>query len=448
LCQPLGIGEQLFSGRQPVPLSAQIGGPGLRSGDVVSAVSPPRPTLGCGSSALRVEVVGGPDAGQVRPLDAGAVVIGRAAGCDLRLSDPAVSRRHARVSVTAGRVVAHDLGSTHGVVIDGVPVGECGELLGPGQVLRVGDSFVALGDEPGPAAAARACPDGVVLVNPASRSASRLRANHGVDRPVIEVPDPSTPSTPPRRSWLSALLPAGAGAILAWALHAPAFALLALVAPFALLADALGDRRRTRRRDRAAAADHRRRLAEVDHEIATALAAERARRRADHPHPAQLLEIARTPEARLWERRRDDPDLLAVRVGLADCPSRLQTRLGGAICPAGVVSAVPVAVDLADGPLGIAGPDAQARRLAWWAVAQLAVLVSPADLEISLLADGAAAEYWRWLRWLPHCRGRVAVSPDERSALAGELAELVADRRRRADRAGPGQSAGPSADSS
>ncbi|HEX3705827.1 MAG TPA: DUF3662 and FHA domain-containing protein [Mycobacteriales bacterium] len=48
-------------------------------------------------------------------------VIGRATEADLRLDDPGVSRKHAEVRYSDGRVGVVDLGSTNGISVNGVP---------------------------------------------------------------------------------------------------------------------------------------------------------------------------------------------------------------------------------------------------------------------------------------------------------------------------------------
>jgi hypothetical protein len=48
-------------------------------------------------------------------------VIGRASECDLRLEDPGVSRKHAEVRYSDGRVGVVDLGSTNGISVNGKP---------------------------------------------------------------------------------------------------------------------------------------------------------------------------------------------------------------------------------------------------------------------------------------------------------------------------------------
>jgi hypothetical protein len=48
-------------------------------------------------------------------------VIGRASECDLRLEDPGVSRKHAEIRYSDGRVGVVDLGSTNGISVNGKP---------------------------------------------------------------------------------------------------------------------------------------------------------------------------------------------------------------------------------------------------------------------------------------------------------------------------------------
>jgi DNA-binding NtrC family response regulator len=67
----------------------------------------------------------------------GPLLIGSAPTCGLRLADPFVSSRHARVRfLKTGAYRIEDLGSTNGTLVDGVPVGRA--LLEPGMRIDVG----------------------------------------------------------------------------------------------------------------------------------------------------------------------------------------------------------------------------------------------------------------------------------------------------------------------
>ncbi|MGC8634618.1 MAG: FhaA domain-containing protein [Candidatus Limnocylindrales bacterium] len=76
------------------------------------------------------------------PLLTASVRLGRSPENDLVLPDPRVSREHGLLSARQGGLVYSDLGSRNGSFVNGVRVREVG--LGPGDVLRVGDSTVTV----------------------------------------------------------------------------------------------------------------------------------------------------------------------------------------------------------------------------------------------------------------------------------------------------------------
>src|SRR5690349_9095250 len=85
-----------------------------------------------------VTAVRGPDAPTGVCVSSGLeLTIGTAEGNDLRLSDPAVSRHHCVLTVTAGGVELRDLGSTNGTTLGGFRVEAAtmtsGAIIGVGQ---------------------------------------------------------------------------------------------------------------------------------------------------------------------------------------------------------------------------------------------------------------------------------------------------------------------------
>ncbi|MGO4427296.1 hypothetical protein AB4Z54_53475, partial [Streptomyces sp. MCAF7] len=152
------------------------------------------------------------------------------------------------------------------------------------------------------------------------------------------------------------------------------------------------------------------------------------------PDPAAVLMTALGPGPRLWERGLGHPDALSVRLGSADRPAA-----GGGLLPA-----VPVTVDLREaGSLGLAGPRARLAGLARSAVAQLAALHSPTELEIILVSTDSRRPLaerlaqWSWLGWLPHvqplrgqdCRLLLAYDPEQATARTNELVRRLEDGR-------------------
>lgn len=68
------------------------------------------------------------------------LLLGREPACQVVLSDPTVSRRHARLRFRDGVWLIEDLRSRNGTIVNGVAVGRC--ELRPGDELRLGGSLL------------------------------------------------------------------------------------------------------------------------------------------------------------------------------------------------------------------------------------------------------------------------------------------------------------------
>jgi DNA-binding winged helix-turn-helix (wHTH) protein len=96
----------------------------------------------------RERVVSGPTgcwlmAGQRRlPLAGGENIVGRDATAPVRLDDPAVSRRHARIAVNGTGTVIEDLGSKNGTFIDGQRLAAGPTALRDGSRIAFGSVLV------------------------------------------------------------------------------------------------------------------------------------------------------------------------------------------------------------------------------------------------------------------------------------------------------------------
>jgi transitional endoplasmic reticulum ATPase len=87
-------------------------------------------------------------------LKPGATTIGRSENNSIAIDDGAVSTRHCEVILTGQEVRVRDCQSTNGTFIDEKPVTEA--ILGPGQVLRIGNALFRLEAEAGPSTPADA----------------------------------------------------------------------------------------------------------------------------------------------------------------------------------------------------------------------------------------------------------------------------------------------------
>ncbi|MFE6975789.1 FtsK/SpoIIIE domain-containing protein [Streptomyces sp. NPDC057682] len=403
----------LYAGRER--LDAQrcaLGEPPLVDGAVLSLQVPGEDETPDDAVPAQLHVIAGPDAGGVHLLHGGQIRIGRSADADVPLDDPDVSRLHCAVTVSAdGRVSVADLGSTNGTTLDGAEVRDRPVRLGPGALLRLGESTLRLAPGARPPTLDTA-PDGEghlrVVLAPAPRTASggppdgpdpEGPPEHG--RPAVSTghahsADSGAPARPHPAAGRAGRVPDGEaprrGGLGAWARR---------------LTGGKGDPAPGAGDEEAASP------APVPPAPSTALS---SAPEGTWPDPAAVLLTALGPGPRLWERDTAHPEALVVRLGTtdrADLPS------------------VPVTVGLREaGSLGLAGPRERLAGLARSTVAQLAALHSPADLEIVLISTDRARgaeerrRAWGWLGWLPHLRPmhgqdcRLLLAYDREQALA------------------------------
>jgi pSer/pThr/pTyr-binding forkhead associated (FHA) protein len=78
--------------------------------------------------------------GQDYPLRQREVVIGRGRQSDVQISDPKISRKHARLLFDEDYIKLEDLGSAHGTLVNG----ERGEsfMLKDGDVIAMGETLL------------------------------------------------------------------------------------------------------------------------------------------------------------------------------------------------------------------------------------------------------------------------------------------------------------------
>jgi DNA segregation ATPase FtsK/SpoIIIE, S-DNA-T family len=365
-----GAAPVLYVDRRPLDPDLTLRHLPIRDGTVVSLDDPGGCPPDEPAAAVELRVTGGPDAGAVHRLPAGTVVVGRGPRAQVRVADPHLADEAFALAVRPNGDCLLTLAGWVRGRIDGEPLAERAQLR-PGAQVAVGGSLFSV--------ARPASPDAVLVPS--------------ADGAALDY------DRPPR------VRPAGPPALLRLPAR-PRFALPG------------------RRSYASRLADYEVRRAQVEAAAARTLAGEHARLHRDHPDPASVLRTVVGPRTGLWERRRDDPDYLALRVGTGAFPRLVD---------------VPVVVPLRErGVLGVAGPGSLPRTLGRWLVAQAAALHSPLDLRVCVLTDAAAEPDWEWVRWLPHARPGlaedvpVAIGNDAGTVMArvDELAGLLAVRRR------------------
>jgi two-component system response regulator HydG len=99
------------------------------------------------AATFTLRVIEGPDTGMelvLEPSQPARLLVGKSPACDLKLSDPHVSRRHFSLELLGRRLRLRDHGSTNGTFIDGIGVVD-GFLRG-GEVIRVGSTAMAVAE--------------------------------------------------------------------------------------------------------------------------------------------------------------------------------------------------------------------------------------------------------------------------------------------------------------
>ena len=463
-----------------VPLAASV----LRHGAVVGVGAAVPDALAEPFGLVELRITGGPGAGRVRRLPPGHYDVGRGPSSAIELDDPRLPPAAFEVEVDArGEVIvrsdpalatatqpapyrarpldgpivvrradgpstkpdAHrrgarkkrgllDLVSAHDSIDPqaDVPVVHLDRqpLVGsqpwlPGAVLAIGETLL----EVGPVTP----PDASLSLTPAGASLDFNRPPRLLPPPrASEFTIPTEPKKPDKASipWAMVVAPIAMSGAMFFYTHSPYTLMFAGLTPIMALSNVTSSRRDAKRTFRQQTADYSTRKARVERDAYDALVSEREVRRRGFADPATLLVTATGPRVRLWERRPTDPDWLMARVGTADVPSEVTVREPSREQHEGpllwTAPDVPVTVPLAEvGVTGVAGPDPIRRAIGRWVVAQLAVLHSPAELSIVVLADRHCAAEWSWVRWLPHCRPDDTAGPLVRAATDDDMAAAL-----------------------
>jgi DNA segregation ATPase FtsK/SpoIIIE, S-DNA-T family len=376
-----------------------------------------------------LQVVAGPSAGSAVAVPArGVVDIGRRPDHGLVLADLDVSRRHATLRSGTDGFFVDDLGSANGVFVEGVRVSGS-HALREGETLQLGASRLVLEQAGRAAAVLTRAPDGAYLIN--RRFPDRREP---FSAPKVTLPAPLAEDDARGLPLLAMLLPLVAAVVLALVMRSPMYLVFGLLSPLLMLGSWWSDRRRRKVRERRQQGSYGDKLTAALTTIQTAVDDEDLDLRRNMPDPTTIARTALDLRRELWSRRPGDDDWLLLRLGTADRPASVEVtgeRPPGWEDP--VLRRAPVGVALDElGVLGLAGPGAWTRDRIGWVLAQVAVLHSPDELRVAVLAPTAGEEEIGWLRWLPHVRAgeglAVAWNDDTVEGLLRALGEDL-DRR-------------------
>jgi DNA segregation ATPase FtsK/SpoIIIE, S-DNA-T family len=420
---------------------------GLRDGSWVTLLGPGwhpslRPKVSFVDSTLQVRIVSGERAGEVFHCSAGELTVGTASDAVIQIADPKARELELTLSISdAGDVTAIPANDECVALLRGAAVTEVTELS-IGDQLVFERCILEIAPPGGEAAAVEPDPDtGVLKYNRPPRILPPEK------EPVFHLP--SVPEEPIRAPLpiVQSLMPLLMGAVMALLFKNPRMLVFGFLSPIMMVSSYMTSRKFGRKKFLKQTADYEAHKVKVETDAKQALIDERELRRFACPDPAGLAQIAVGPTPRLWERREIDPLWLELRFGTATQPSAVTLEdpeeLEHRRLRKWDVLNTPASVNLRQvGLVGIAGDDDRARWAAQWAVAQLAVLHSPRDVQIYLLASqdhtnrATNASSWDFVTWLPHtrpvlgqaCLRTVGMSAQSLAQRISELGQILDSR--------------------
>jgi S-DNA-T family DNA segregation ATPase FtsK/SpoIIIE len=388
-----------------------------------------------------VHVVAGPDAGKEFPLPAGMATIGRDPAAEVCLTDPLISRRHARLEV--GPVLQlTDLNSANGIVVDGGWIKQL--RVEGGERIQLGDTELYITRVGAPGAASDVLErGGALMFNRSPRVEVRYP---GREYPAPHVPNEDSPRLFP---WPMIVAPMIMGVAM-YILTGRVLALMMVaMSPMMALFNTVGQRRNSGYKLQQEIELFEQQMEDLEDELIAQIAVERERRDAETPAVADVYDAAMRLGPMLWTRRLEHWNFLGVRLGVTTTRSRnsiagsdserggmakYRIRLTQLAARYQDIDHVPLAEFLpSSGAIGVAGPHALAADALRGLAVQLFGLHAPNELVSAAIVGSSWSPELEWMKWIPHTSSAVspfaemplADSPTAGTALLNALEEVV-----------------------
>ncbi len=378
---------------------------GVRSGSVVELALPVVAGAGGQEAVAVLRVLSGPDAGMEVALPHGSCELGRSPDARVRLTDPLVSKRHARINISDG-VEVIDTNSANGVIVGDVKVGRV--RVGPDDVVTVGGTKLSI---------AHIRP--TTGVDSTSTDIPFVRSPRVVPRVperTVELPQAPRSAAKPRFPYLAMVAPLVMGITMYAFTRSPLSLIFVALSPIIMIGNYIDQRVQAKKKlsDEIVIFDAD--LITAEQDLREDHKDERAALLAAHPSVAEVADSAGRLGALLWSRRPEHPEFLQLRLGLGTIPARveIENRRGGGLPEyqerANQLAAryvllkdAPVVTDLRSvGSLGLCGAPHELAGVARAVVLQLIGLHSPSEVVLACLTSPKGMARWSWLEWLPH----------------------------------------------
>ncbi len=382
--------------------------------------------------------VSGPGAGTIYELQAGKFTLGSDTFCSIRIENSSVPAVCALVTVdSSGQCIVENTTADSMVYLEGQHVVEPQQWK-DAHSLRIGEHvFEIISSRPIKASLTPAHQGNVLNYNRPPRLMPKPR---DIDFKYPSEPELGSLGTLPVIAMLIPLLLSIGMAVI---MQRPYFLLFGLMSPLMMLGSYYSNRKNGKATYRERKAKYRKVRAQVSEDLHQAVVDFANEQRLLSPDPATAGLIATLPTPRLWERRRNDPDYLSLRIGVSEMesdvsiyrPEEVDHRRVQKV----VAKDVPVTVSLSEfGVIGICGDQDTVHRSAGWMVGQLSITQSPRDVGFVILTESSAQKEWEWTRWLPHIfvskNAAASIGNDTRTVgqRLNELSQLIEQRQEEA----------------
>lgn len=390
-----------------------------------------------------LRVIDGPDSGASFSLPIGTRYLGRDASMsDVTLTDPLVSKRHARLDVFGQAIRVVDLNSANGLEVDGGLVTRVD--LENGATVRLGDTVLQ-------ADIAAAMTDGAPLATGpvAFNRSPRVESRY----PGAEYQAPAMPTEKDSQPfpWVAMFAPLALGAVFAFTGRGLQSLVFIAASPILMLGTFLSTRATRKRKEKLDIARFDERAAHLETTLDAEVATERGIRKQESPSTSKVYAAAMELGPLLWTRRPEHWQFLSLNLGLGTMESRNVVTVGNedtalpeyldrvraTQAKYRMIDDVPVTENLFfSGALGIAGDHSAAADIARSAIVQLTGLHSPSELIVAAIVSNSWALEFEWLKWLPHTGSphsplevtHLANSQATGDSLLSAIEELVAIR--------------------
>lgn len=249
----------------------------------------------------------------------------------------------------------------------------------------------------------------------------------GVNRPprnmqppkerIIQIDAPPRDATKARISPLLIVMPLILGVGMALVLGRILFLAFAIFSPVMMIAQALDSRKSGRKEFKQSKAKFESDIDAAVHQLRIGRREELALRRTVFPDTSDCVSRVIDGRHDLWDRRREDIDFLAYRIGVGDQAALVSAAIGSGgsedlrgygerkLHRTDPIHLAPLAIPLPQyGAMGLVGPRELTRDLLSWFILQTITLQSHRDVSLCAALPEDMSNVYEFLKWIPHVR--------------------------------------------